>query len=77
MPFVDPCFTGSIGQRFVGDKFRATTNPYGAIYNPASILYMTERTDVNPNVAVFTLGANHMYILEEAGEIVDDRQEHP
>ena len=47
------------------------------MYNPASILHTVERTDVAPRVAVFTLGTNHVYILRETGEIVDNCQKRP
>ena len=77
MLLVGSCFADSMGQRFVEDKFRVTVNPYGVMYNPASILHTVERTDVSPNVAVFTLGTNHVYILKETGEIVDNCQKRP
>ena len=43
MLFVGSCFADNIGSRFVDDKFRATVNPYGVMYNPASILHTVER----------------------------------
>ena len=33
--------------------------------------------EVHPRVAVFTLGTNHVYILKETGEIVDNCQKRP
>ena len=63
MLFVGSCFADNIGSRFVDDKFRATVNPYGVMYNPASILHTVERylaatTAEVARTAVFTLGTN-------------------
>ena len=99
MLFVGSCFADNIGRRFVEDKFRATVNPYGVMYNPASIMHTvkrwTEELDVTdseasdsgsdvrqaiseaPQTAVFTLGTNHVYILNETGEIVDNCRKRP
>ena len=99
MLFVGSCFADNIGRRFVDDKFRATVNPYGVMYNPASILHTVKRwtgelvaaqseasdsgSDVSqaineaPQTAVFTLGTNHVYILNETGEIVDNCRKRP
>lgn len=71
------CFADNIGRRFKDEMFRVTVNPFGVMYNPASILHTVERTDVAPRVAVFTLGTNHVYILRETGEIVDNCQKRP
>lgn len=99
MLFVGSCFADNIGRRFVDDKFRATVNPYGVMYNPASIMHTVKRwteelvaaqseasdsgSDVSqaineaPLTAVFTLGTNHVYILNETGEIVDNCRKRP
>lgn len=84
MLFVGSCFADNIGRRFVEDKFRATVNPYGVMYNPASIMHTVKRwtdelvaTDEAPQTAVFTLGTNHVYILNETGEIVDNCRKRP
>lgn len=77
MLFVGSCFADNIGRRFKDEMFRVTVNPFGVMYNPASILHTVERTDVAPRVAVFTLGTNHVYILRETGEIVDNCQKRP
>lgn len=99
MLFVGSCFADNIGRRFVDDKFRATVNPYGVMYNPASIMHTVKRwtgelvasqseasdsgSDVSqaineaPQTAVFTLGTNHVYILNETGEIVDNCRKRP
>ena len=99
MLFVGSCFADNIGRRFVDDKFRATVNPYGVMYNPASIMHTVKRwtgelvaaqseasdsgSDVSqaineaPQTAVFTLGTNHVYTLNETGEIVDNCRRRP
>ena len=75
--FVGSCFADNIGQRFVENKFRATVNPYGVMYNPVSILHTVMRTSDTFPVAFFTLGANHVYRLKETGEIVDNCEKRP
>ena len=40
---VGSCFASEIGQRFRDNGFPATVNPYGTMYNPASILHTLER----------------------------------
>ena len=75
--FVGSCFADNIGQRFVENKFRATVNPYGVMYNPVSILHTVMRTSDNFPVAFFTLGTNHVYRLKETGEIVDNCEKRP
>ena len=82
MLFVGSCFADNLGRRFVENRFRATVNPFGVMYNPASILHTVEKSvgkspEVQPRVAVFTLGTNHVYILKETGEIVDNCQKRP
>lgn len=99
MLFVGSCFADNIGRRFVEDKFRATVNPYGVMYNPASIMHTVKRwtgelvaaqseasdsgSDVSqaineaPQTAVFTLGTNHVYVLNKTGEIVDNCRKRP
>lgn len=77
MLFVGSCFADNIGRRFAEDKFRVEVNPYGVMYNPASILHTVEKTACAPRVALFTLGTNHVYILNETGEIVDNCAKRP
>lgn len=78
MLFVGSCFADSMGRRFVDDKFRAMVNPFGVMYNPASVLHTVERYEGEPpEVAVLTLGTNHVYILKETGEIVDNCRKRP
>jgi hypothetical protein len=110
--FVGSCFAENIGRRFVGNQFDAVVNPYGTMYNPASVGHTVERWllsssecskgNVERNsgnyspcggeggsslpmgegggrglVAIFTLGTNHVYILKETGEIVDNCMKRP
>ncbi len=77
MLFVGSCFADNIGKRFVEEKFLATVNPYGVMYNPASILHTVELCDEAPRVALFTLGTNHVYRLKATGEIVDNCRKRP
>ena len=86
MLFVGSCFADSIGQRFVEEQFRATVNPYGVMYNPASVLHTVERWlplqlegdgGRFPRITFITLGTNHVYRLKETGEIVDNCQKRP
>ena len=77
MLFVGSCFADNIGNRFVAENFRAIVNPFGVMYNPASILHTVERSTESPTLAFFTLGTNHVYRLKETGEIVDNCQKRP
>ena len=75
--FVGSCFADAIGQRFLEEKFKAIVNPYGVMYNPASILHTIERYEHVPRIVFLTLGTNHVYRLKETGEIVDNCQKRP
>lgn len=86
MLFVGSCFADNIGKRFADEHFRTVVNPYGVMYNPASILHTVKRLmddDAMPfredeqGTTVFTLGTNHVYILKETGEIVDNCRKRP
>ncbi len=85
MLFVGSCFANEIGHRFQENGFPVVVNPYGTMYNPASILHTVERLFADsPNAqspkfqTVFlTLGTNHVYRLKETGEIVDNCQKRP
>ena len=74
---VGSCFAQNMGKRFVDAQFRATVNPYGVMYNPASILHTVERCGESPAVAIFTLGTNHVYYWKETGEIADNCRKLP
>jgi lysophospholipase L1-like esterase len=75
--FVGSCFADSIGQRFREEGFPVTVNPYGTMYNPASVLHTIEKYEGKPRTAFITLGTNHVYRLKETGEIVDNCEKRP
>lgn len=84
--FVGSCFADNIGQRFAEERFDVVVNPYGVMYNPASIGHTVDRWLENNqkeegggviSTAFFTLGTNHVYRLRETGEIVDNCQKKP
>lgn len=81
MLFVGSCFADRIGQRFQQERFHATVNPYGVMYNPVSILHTVERWLTGDaqdcKVAFLTLGTNHVYVLKLTGEVVDNCQKRP
>ena len=75
--FVGSCFADEIGQRFRENGFPVTINPFGVMYNPASILHTIERYEGAPRIVFLTLGTNHVYRLKETGEIVDNCEKRP
>lgn len=92
--FVGSCFAENIGRRFAENRFNCTVNPYGTMYNPASVLHTVERIAKAPSPTpacdakgephteaftkvIVTLGTNHVYILKETGEIVDNCMKRP
>ena len=78
MLFVGSCFADKIGARFREDGFPVIVNPYGTMYNPASIFHTMERISTENYQTVFlTLGTNHVYHLKETGEIVDNCEKRP
>ena len=83
MLFVGSCFADSIGKRFEEERFPVTVNPFGTMYNPVSVWHTVEKVLANGDAGektewVFiTLGTNHIYILKETGEVVDNCQKRP
>lgn len=75
--FVGSCFADAIGSRFREEGFPVTVNPYGTMYNPASILHTIERYEGAPRVVFLTLGTNHIYRLKDTGQIVDNCEKRP
>ena len=75
--FVGSCFADSISQRFREEGFPVTSNPYGVMYNPVSILHTVQRYEGAPRIVFLTLGTNHVYRLKETGEIVDNCEKRP
>ena len=83
MLFVGSCFADSIGKRFEEERFPVAVNPFGTMYNPVSVWHTVEKVLANGDAGektewVFiTLGTNHIYILKETGEVVDNCQKRP
>lgn len=78
MLFVGSCFATNMGQRCRADKFRATVNPFGVMYNPVSVRHTIERSpQAMPQTVVLTLGTNRVYVLKETGEVVDNCEKRP
>ena len=79
--FIGSCFAESIGNKFKDEQFPTVINPFGVMYNPASILHSVEQHckthDFVPDVTVLTLGTNHVYVLKETKEIVDNCRKRP
>lgn len=80
--FVGSCFAGNIGRRFSEERFRVQVNPSGVMYNPVSVQHEIVRLTADeaqpPSDVVFiTLGTNHVYVLNETGEIVDNCNKRP
>ena len=78
---IGSCFADEIGRRFQDDHFPTVANPYGVMYNPASILHsVTKVTKCQNNkatLAILTLGTNHVYIDRATNKIVDNCQKRP
>ena len=78
MLFVGSCFATEIGRRFQEEQFRVTVNPFGVMYNPASILHTIQRLGAQSfKTAFLTLGTNRVYRLKDTGEIVDNCEKRP
>lgn len=74
---VGSCFADAIGRHLRDNMFATTVNPYGVMYNPASIVHTIARSEEAPDVCIITLGTNHIYLLKETGEIVDNCMKRP
>ena len=53
--FVGSCFADKIGRRFEEERFPVTVNPFGVMYNPASILHTVQRCDLSRRPGLFSL----------------------
>jgi hypothetical protein len=65
---------------FRDNHFKAVVNPFGVMYNPASVLHTIEKMHAAGqkfDTVFITLGTNHVYILNETGETVDNCQKRP
>ncbi|MCR5131611.1 MAG: GSCFA domain-containing protein [Prevotella sp.] len=81
---VGSCFADEIGRRLRDDHFPTIVNPFGVMYNPASILHTIEKLKSDKaeelrstSTVILTLGTNHVYIEKATGEIVDNCQKRP
>lgn len=77
MLFVGSCFADNMGKKFTAEKFNTLVNPYGVMYNPASVYHTIQRISFVPDYAILTLGTNRIYILKETNEIVDNCRKQP
>ena len=77
MLFVGSCFADNMGKKFTAEKFNTLVNPYGVMYNPASVYHTIQRISFVPDYAILTLGTNRVYILKETNEIVDNCRKQP
>lgn len=77
MLFVGSCFADNMGKKFTAEKFNTLVNPYGVMYNPASVYHTIQRISFVPDYAILTLGTNRVYILKGTNEIVDNCRKQP
>ena len=77
MLFVGSCFADNMGKKFTAEKFNTLVNPYGVMYNPASVYHTIQCISFVPDYAILTLGTNRVYILKESNEIVDNCRKQP
>ena len=77
MLFVGSCFADNMGKKFTAEKFNTLVNPYGVMYNPASVYHTIQRISFVPDYAILTLGTNRVYISKETNEIVDNCRKQP
>lgn len=77
MLFVGSCFADNMGKKFTAEKFNTLVNPYGVMYNPASVYHTIQRISFIPDYAILTLGTNRVYILKETNNIVDNCRKQP
>lgn len=75
--FVGSCFAMNMGKKFQNALFPTTINPFGVMYNPASILHTIEKWSEPADVVMLTLGTNRVYVERATGEIVDNCQKRP
>ena len=54
MLFVGSCFADNMGKKFTAEKFNTLVNPYGVMYNPASVYHTIQRISFVPDYAILT-----------------------
>ncbi len=78
---IGSCFADEVGQRLSADKFRATCNPLGTLFNPLSILGLMERAEADrrfteeevqqhPSGGAFLFGLPTRFTASEGGELL-------
>lgn len=78
---IGSCFADEVGQRLSADKFRATCNPLGTLFNPLSILGLMERATADrlftaeevqqhPSGGAFLFGLPTRFTASESGELL-------
>lgn len=75
--FVGSCFATNMGKKFQDALFPTNINPFGVMYNPASILHTIEKWSEPADVVMLTLGTNRVYVERATNEIVDNCQKRP
>ncbi len=92
MMMLGSCFTDNIGARLISVGFDCTVNPFGALYNPVSVLNALDRRDsefyrwvqkdgynggVDADIYILTFGTSWVYRLKETGHIVANCKKQP
>ena len=73
--FVGSCFADEIGQRFRDNGFPVTINPFGVMYNPASILHTIEKYEGNPHIVFLTLGTKaRLWTIVRSAHIISSKK---
>lgn len=86
------CFTDDIGAKLISAGFDCMVNPFGALYNPVSVLNALDRRDsefyrwiqkddykggVEADIYILTFGTSWVYRLKETGHIVANCKKQP
>ena len=67
MLFVGSCFADKIGARFTDEKFRTIVNPYGVMYNPASILHTISKLSIIRSALPLGIAKNYQLSTIKTG----------
>ncbi len=86
------CFTDNIGAKLISAGFDCMVNPFGALYNPVSVLNALDRRGsefyrwiqkddykggVEADIYILTFGTSWVYRLKETGHIVANCKKQP
>lgn len=72
---VGSCFAEKVGERMMLSALNTTVNPWGALYNPASIADALNKAECTPDILILTLGTTHVF--ERNGQVVANCQKLP